>query len=100
MSVVDPAAWEERRERLTAVLSNMAKHAMVQATSRCPYKNRFDECTAKFGCRNQRPPIEAAEPQPDRHGRLRPVQAGPGSGLKLCRGDDKLDYRSAWDTGE
>ena len=42
----------------------------------------------------------AAEPQPDRHGRLRPVQAGPGSGLKLCRGDDKLDYRNAWDTGE
>ena len=26
---------------------------------RCPYKNRRDHCTAKFGCRNQRPPPSA-----------------------------------------
>ena len=100
MSAVDPAAWEERREHLSGILGDMAEHAMVQATSRCPYKNRFDECTAKFGCRNQRPPSEAAAQRPDRRGQLRPVLAGPGSGLKLCRGDDKLDYRSAWETGE
>ena len=78
---VDTAAWERRRERLSVILSAMADHAMVQATFRCPYKNRHDECTAKFGCRNQRPP------RPDRN-------------LLTCGGDDKLDYRSAWDSAE
>ena len=51
-----------------------------QATYRCPYKNRFDHCTAKFGCRNQR-------------------KIDEGTGL-LCVGDDKLDYRNAWETDE
>ncbi len=76
---VDAAAWERRRERLSAILSAMADHAMVQATFRCPYKNRHDECTAKFGCRNQRP-------------------ARRGGSLQTCGGDDKLDYRSAWES--
>ena len=75
---VDAAAWERRRERLSAILSAMADHAMVQATFRCPYKNRHDECTAGFGCRNQR-------------------RARPGGNLLTCAGDDKLDYRSAWE---
>lgn len=97
MTVVEPAEWEQRCERLSAILADMANHAMVQATNRCPYKNRFDECTAQFGCRNQRPPEVARGPRPDRRGVTRPVSAGPGSGLKLCRGDDKLDYRSAWE---
>jgi hypothetical protein len=77
---VDPAAWERRRERLSAILSAMADHAMVQSTFRCPYKNRHDECTAKFGCRNQRRPR-------------------PGGSLLMCGGDDKLDYRGAWESG-
>ena len=71
---VDPAAWERRRERLGTILSAMADHAMVQASFRCPYKNRHDECTARFGCRNQRRPR-------------------PGGELLMCGGDDKLDYR-------
>lgn len=50
------------------------------STRRCPYKNRFDECTARFGCRNQRWPEGRDE-------------------RKLCSGDDKLDYRGAWETG-
>ena len=76
---IDAAAWERRRERLSAILSAMADHAMEQATFRCPYKNRHDECTAKFGCRNQRRPR-------------------PGGSLLMCGGDDKLDYRSAWES--
>ena len=76
---VDAAAWERRRERLSTILSAMADHAMMQATFRCPYKNRHDECTAKFGCRNQR-------------------RARRGGSLPTCGGDDKLDYRSAWET--
>ena len=76
---VDAAAWERRRERLSTILSAMADHAMVQASFRCPYKNRHDECTAKFGCRNQRRPRSGGE-------------------LLTCGGDDKLDYRGAWET--
>ena len=52
-----------------------------QATFRCPYKNRFDQCTARFGCRNQRKPQK-----PD--------------GLFQCGGDDQLDYRSAWESAQ
>jgi hypothetical protein len=58
----------------------MIETATLQATHRCPYKNRFDQCTAQFGCRNQRKP------------------RAPGE-LKVCGGDERLDYRSAWETG-
>jgi hypothetical protein len=76
---IDPAAYQERLDRLGELFSSMIATAGELSTRRCPYKNRFDECTAGFGCRNQRSPRE------------------PG-GLKLCGGDDKLDYRSAWET--
>ena len=78
---LDAAAWERRRERLSGILSAMADHAMVQATFRCPYKNRHDECTAQFGCRNQR-------------------RARPGGERLTCAADDKLDYRSAWESAD
>jgi len=76
---VDPIAWQQRLDRMTELFSSLVQTAGEQATFRCPYKNRHDECTAAFGCRNQR----------------RPETAG---GLRLCRGDDKLDYRDAWET--
>jgi hypothetical protein len=75
---VDPAAVQERFDRLTAIFAEMMVTVAASATHRCPYKNRFDRCTAQFGCRNQRRP-------PD-----------PG-GLKVCGGDDKIDYRGAWE---
>ena len=75
---IDPEAYRERLERITELYSSMMTTVSDLSTRRCPYKNRFDECTAKFGCRNQRRPTE------------------PG-GLKICGGDDKLDYRSAWE---
>lgn len=53
--------------------------AAEQATHRCPYRDRLDRCTARFGCRNQ----------------LRPNDPG---GLRVCGGDDKLDFRAAWET--
>ena len=98
MAAVDPAAWQERRDRLSSLLADMANHATTQSLMRCPYKNRYNECTAQFSCRNQRPAPEPAAMRADRRGRMRPVDAGPGSGRKLCRGDDKLDYRTAWET--
>jgi hypothetical protein len=76
---VDPVAVQAAFDRLSAIFSDMMVTVAEVSTHRCPYKNRFDKCTAKFGCRNQ----------------LRPTEPG---GLKVCGGDDKLDYRSAWET--
>jgi hypothetical protein len=65
-------------DRLTGILNEMMVTVAEVSTRRCPYKDRFDRCTAQFGCRNQR----------------RPTLPG---GLRICGGDDKLDYRSAWE---
>ena len=78
MKKIDKAEYEKRLNKITQIFEGLVGHADVQSTYRCPYKNRFDHCTAKFGCRNQRKITE-------------------GTGL-LCVGDDKLDYRSAWET--
>ena len=77
MKKVDKAEYEKRLNKITQIFEGLVVHADVQATYRCPYKNRFDHCTAKFGCRNQR-------------------KIDEGTGL-LCVGDDKLDYRPAWE---
>jgi uncharacterized 2Fe-2S/4Fe-4S cluster protein (DUF4445 family) len=79
MQKIDPLAYQERLDRLSRILGEIAVHADQQATYRCPYKNRLGECTAHFGCRNQRRPRQPA-------------------GLLVCGGDDQLDYRSAWET--
>ncbi len=78
MKKIDKAEYEKRLNKITQIFEGLVVHADEQATYRCPYKNRFDQCTAKFGCRNQR-------------------KIDEGTGL-LCVGDDKLDYRSAWET--
>ena len=78
--LIDPAAWQQRLDRLSDLFGSMIQTAADQTTRRCPYKNRLDQCTAHFGCRNQRKPLNVGE-------------------LKHCGGDDKLDYRSAWETG-
>jgi hypothetical protein len=77
---LDAAAYQQRLDRLTSLFESMMETVADQTGRRCPYKNRFDQCTANFGCRNQRRP------------------RAPGE-LKVCGGDDKLDYRSAWETG-
>ena len=69
--------YKQSLARLAEIMEPMAKHADHQALFRCPYKNRFDRCTAKFGCRNQRKQ-EVGE-------------------LMLCASDDKLDYRPYWE---
>ena len=77
MQKIDKEAYQKRLDRITELFADMMVHADEQSTYRCPYKNRFDECTAKFGCRNQRRPEEKGE-------------------LLNCGGDDKIDYRPAW----
>ena len=55
MKKIDRHAYEQSLEKLGKIYSDIADHAQQQARFRCPYKNRRDECTAKFGCRYQRP---------------------------------------------
>jgi hypothetical protein len=76
---INPAEWQQRLDRISDLLGSMIETATEQATYRCPYKNRLDQCTAQFGCRNQRKPRNEGE-------------------LKVCGGDDKIDYRGAWET--
>ena len=79
MQKIDKKEYQKRLDKITEIFEGMVLHADEQSTYRCPYKNRFDQCTAKFGCRNQRkPPVEGD--------------------LLLCGGDDRIDYRSAWET--
>lgn len=78
MAKIDPAEYRKRLDAMTEIFAGIAAHAGEVSKSRCPYKNRACECTAAFGCRNKR----------------RPAQPG---GKPVCAGDDKLDYRNAWE---
>ncbi len=80
MEKIDPAEYQKVLDRLTEILGNIIVHADEVSTKRCPYKNRFDQCTAHFGCRNKR-------------------KAKTLGGPPVCAGDDKLDYRKAWESG-
>jgi|TARA_R100001244_G_C5087444_1_gene115539 hypothetical protein len=70
--------YKKSLEMLAEIMEPMSDIAMAQSQFRCPYKNKNDRCTAKFGCRNQRK-----------------QEAGD---LMLCVADDKLDYRPFWET--
>src|SRR5688572_17640153 len=78
MKKIDPAEYASRLNRLTEIFQDIIVHADAQALIRCPYKDRYGQCTAKFGCQNQR---------------KNPVAEGP----RICGGDDKIDYRTAWE---
>ncbi len=75
MQKIDPADYQKRLDRITELFSGFVVHAQKQSMSRCPYRNRLDECTAKFECRNQTSPTEK-------------------SALPVCSG--LIDYCSAW----
>ena len=79
MRRIEREEYQKRLDQITGIFSQMMQRADQLSTERCPYKDRLDQCTAKFGCRNKRP-----APAPDQP--------------PLCAGDDKLDYRGAWDT--
>ena len=78
MEKIDPSEYQKRLDQIGEIFGQMASHADEQAMTRCPYKNRFNQCTAKFGCRFQRKSKTEGQ-------------------LLDCTSDDKLDYRSAWD---
>jgi hypothetical protein len=79
MEKIDPREYQKRLDQITELFACMVRHADELSRGRCPYKNRLHQCPASFGCRNKR---KAAKP----------------GGLPVCAGDDKLDYRSAWET--
>lgn len=79
MKRIDREEYERRLDNLGRILKGIAAHADEQAATRCPYKDRFDQCTAKFGCRNQR-------------------QAPGKNRLPHCACEDGLDYRTAWES--
>ena len=56
MEPIEKSEYEKRLARISELFAKIALHADEQALTRCPYKNRFDECTAKFGCGYQRAP--------------------------------------------
>ncbi len=78
MQKIDIAEYQKRLAQLSEIFEGIGRHVEELSRTRCPYKDRQSRCTAKFGCRNQR--------------------RGEGKVL-ICAGDDKLDYRSAWESG-
>ena len=64
---------------LAEIMEPMNDAAMAQSKFRCPYRNKDDLCTAKFGCRNQRKPKV--------------------KDLFSCaqKDNDNLDYRNFWE---
>jgi hypothetical protein len=76
---IDPEEYQKRLDQMTELFAGIVAHAQELSAFRCPYKDRDNCCTAGFGCRNKRKAV------------------APGA-LPACAGDDKLDYRSAWET--
>jgi hypothetical protein len=79
MQKVDPERYQRSLNQLTELFASMVVHADELSQCRCPYKNRLNQCTANFGCRNKRKPLDVGS-------------------LPICAGDDKLDYRGAWES--
>lgn len=77
MRKIDPAEYQKRLDRMTELFAGMVKEADRLSLTRCPYRDRHDECTAAFRCRNQ--------------GAVR-----DGRQRQACGHDNRLDYRSAW----
>jgi len=75
----DKQDYRKRLDRIAEIFTDVVANAEVSAQSRCPYRDRNDQCTALFRCRNQLP-IE-----------------GESEAL-ACGHDGKFDYRSAWET--
>lgn len=73
--------YESLLDRIETIFSDILEHADKQSRTRCPYRNRADECTARFSCRSRRPgPSAAANP--------------------VCGHGSALDYRDSWEADQ
>ena len=79
MAEIAKEELQKRLDRITELFAGMVTHADEQANSRCPYRNRFDQCTAKFHCHNQQPPTS-------------------GGDELMCGHDGRFNYREAWES--
>ncbi len=79
MAKISQEDYQKRIDRLTEIFSDIVSHADDSARTRCPYRDRFDRCTAAFRCRNQTVPAEE----------------GAAAG---CAHDGTFDYRQAWES--
>ena len=79
MAKIDTAAYQKLLDRMDEIYTDMIGHVEESARHRCPYRNRFDQCTAAFSCRSQRPPAAVDEPA-------------------QCGHDGAFDYRMAWES--
>ena len=77
--------YKKSLEMLAEIMEPLSDIAMAQSLFRCPYKNKNNRCTAKFGCRNQRSPLFT---------NIKPEDKG----MMICVADDKIDYRPYWET--
>ena len=75
---VDKERYEASISRLTDIFRDISDTVTEVSKWRCPYKNAESRCTAQFGCRNQERKVPEGE-------------------LFICKSDDNLDYRSAWE---
>ena len=75
---IDRERYEASLTRLYDIFKGMSETTDAVSKWRCPYKNVSSRCTAKFKCRNQ-------------YFTLIPTD------LPVCYGNDKIDYRDAWD---
>ena len=78
---IDAGRYEASLQRLQGIFKGISDTVTEVSKWRCPYKNVESRCTAKFGCRNQ----DRSVPEGERF---------------ICKGDDKLNYRSAWEHSE
>jgi len=81
MQKIDKIEYQKRLDQISELFTSMVAHADELSRHRCPYKNRLDQCTAQFGCRNKRKPKSLGD-------------------LPMCASDDKLDYRNAWEVAK
>lgn len=79
MAKIDKEAYQARLDRITELFAGMVIKADEVSLHRCSYRDRLDQCTAAFRCRNQRPPTVAGDPA-------------------ICGHDGRFDYRSAWES--
>jgi len=73
--------YESLLDRIEAIFTGIVEHAQEQSYTRCPYRTREDECTARFCCGNRQSGLSGAD--------------GP-----LCGHEGGLDYRNAWKTDQ
>ncbi len=77
-SRINKKGYVESIKKLESIYENIALNVTEVSKWRCPYKDARDNCTAKFGCRNQ-------------------GRSSNGDLSLTCTGSDKLDYRNAWE---